>query len=618
MENRFGLKDLLTVALLLAVLISIWFGLIERDRRWEAIQSIETKLVEQAEAIQAIDERIASGVAVAGQAAAGAGASGSDRERDPLWAESIKMRGEADFAEGDWVIGSFKTVLKKLTPLVEADYYQRIPEGYVLESLLGRDLQTLEWVGVLAKSWTVSDDGLVYSYELRDDIVFSDGHPVTSEDVVFTFDQITDPAINCPSLKSYYDIVDAVEADGPLKVSFTLREPYFLALSFTGGMPVLAKHYYEQFSPDEFNTKPGLLFGSGPYKLSVDPTKWESGGDLVLVRNNRYWGPKPSLERLVFKGITEAAAEKLAYLNGEIDLYEIDKTDYQQLKQDPDFTGRGPIYEIDKFDGGYSYIGWNLDRKNQPTLFADKRVRQAMTLLTDREQILNQILSGLGRVATGPFHPDVGQADPSIKPWPFDLEQAKKLLAEAGFVDRDGDGVVESVEGKPFRFTLIYFAGNPSTKQIVFFLKDAYARAGIVMEPDPTEWNTMIQRIDERDFDAITLGWGGALETDPKQIFHSEGMVGGSNYTSYHTDVLDELIDTARVTFDDEKRLAMWHEIHAIMHEDQPYTFLFNRIVPVAVDKRFGNVKPVGWQINKGLNTFDQWYVPTGAQRYSQ
>ncbi|MEM0915805.1 MAG: ABC transporter substrate-binding protein, partial [Planctomycetota bacterium] len=173
---------------------------------------------------------------------------------------------------------------------------------------------------------------------------------------------------------------------------------------------------------------------------------------------------------------------------------------------------------------------------------------------------------------------------------------------------------LESEAGEPLRFKLVYPSGNPGYQQMVLFLKDAYARAGVDLVPDPLEWTIMLQRINDRNFQAISLGWGGVVESDPKQIFHSASIEGGGdNYIGYRNPELDTIIDEARVTVDADKRRALWHEAHRILHEDQPYTFLFTSKSVVYIDKRFRNV-----EVTKlGLNGRTEYFVPADEQLYS-
>lgn len=614
MQNRFGFKDAVLILLAVAILVSVWLGITQVNRQWDRIQRIDARLEEQSQALAGLDERLRSGVAVSSSASNGNG--DAESEDRTYFYRLMAPRNEPDYATGDWYVDAFRTSVGKLTPLVSTDVYQNTIESFVLEPLIKRDPDTLEFRPWIARDWQISEDGLTYSFDLREDVNFADGEPLTSEDVVFTYDLITDPAINAPRLQPYYENVVSVEAEGPYRVVFTMSEPYFKSLEISGGMEIMARHWYEKFSPEEINTMPGLLFGSGPYKLDVPHEEWESGtGQITLVRNDRYWGPRPTLERLVWKEIPDPTAQQVSFTNGEIDRFGVPSDQYDRLKDDEGLNEQGDLYRFESPASGYIYIAWNQRQGGEPTVFADVNVRRAMTMLINRQEMTEQIMSGLASVSTGPFHRLSGQSNPDIEPWPYDPERAKNLLADAGFADVDEDGVLEKPDGSDFAFAFTYPSDSPLYRQIALFIKDAFARAGITTELDSTEFNTMIQQINERNFEAISLGWGGVIESDPKQIFHSDAIEGGGdNYVHYVNEELDQLIDTARNTVDAEERRELWHEVHRILHEDQPYTFLYTRESVLFLDQRFRNV-----EITKvGLNDRTEYYVPLEEQRWGQ
>ncbi|BAM03772.1 ABC transporter substrate-binding protein [Phycisphaera mikurensis] len=605
--QRTGLLPIVHTVLLVLVLGLIALAMVMFDRQHETLRAIDANLARQSEALvrlsDGLRERPAPRTAAAAETA----------ETNPAFGRILSVRDNPDYAPGDWRVSSIPQQIGKLTPVVQTDGYQRRVEALVLEGLIQRNPETLAFEPLIATGWTISDDGLTIAYDLRTDVCFSDGSPLTSEDVVYTLNLIKDPKINNPALKTYYEVVEGAVAEGPHRVVFTLSEPYFQALSFTGGFGILSKDWYGRFTAEEFNEGLGLLYGSGPYRLEGDPEDWQPGPSVELVRNENYWGPTPTLDRIVWRVISEDAAELVAFRNGEIDSYAVRPEQLARLRDDADLNEKAEFLEITDVSSGFSYIGWNQQRGGEPTRFADRRVRQALTLLLDREEMASQLMAGTVDVINGPFSAGTDQADPQLEAWRHDPQRAKTLLAEAGFEDRDGDGVLEDAGGVPFTFTFIYGAGSPTTQLQAGYIKDALARAGIQVELEPLEFNTMINRINDRDFDAITLAWGGSIESDPKQIFHSDSIAdGGSNYVSYRNEELDALIDEARVTVDEAERTAMWHRVHRILHEDQPYTFLFNRKGYAFVDKRFKNVDVT----KTGLNPPTEQYVPLAEQRY--
>ena len=618
MDNRFGFRDLLLTVFLLGIMVSIWLSMKQDDRQWEMLQRVDDRLEQQGRTLHRIADLLEQGVKVS---SAGIGVDPSQARPtdvadsapdDPFYRIRTAMD-QPDYTRGDWLIDAFSVAVGKLTPLVSQDVYARIIEDLVLESLAVRDPDTLEWMPMIAKSWRVNEDGLIIEFDLRQDVRFSDGQLLTADDVIFTYEWIMNPKVAAPRSRAYFEKIDSVAKEGDYRVIFTLKEPYFQSFEICAGMAIMARHYYSQFTPEQYNEMTGLLFGSGPYVLAVDPKQWKPGsGKIELIPNERYWGPPPAFDRVVYREILDDTARLTTFTNGDIDRYSPTPEQYVTLRDDPVINERNRRYEYETIRGGYRYIAWNQRRDGQPTLFADKRVRLALTMLIDKQQICDRLMVGLATPTTGPFHRLGNQDSPNIEPWPFNPKAAIGLLKDAGFEDRDGDGVIEGPDGRPFNFKLIYPASSGNYQQMAFFLKDAFARAGIVLEPDPLEWTIMIQRIQQRDYDAMTLGWSGSIESDPYQIFHSSQVSdGGDNYIYYVSPELDEVLEEARVTMDEDQRMALWHRCHEILHEDQPYTFLFTMKAVNFVNNRIRNVQ----QTTLGLNPLLEWYVPASQQK---
>jgi peptide/nickel transport system substrate-binding protein len=515
---------------------------------------------------------------------------------------------------------AFGAGLKTLTPLVSTDAYAAEIQGYVLESLLTRNPETLEWEGLLARDWEVSKDGLTFRFHLREGLTFSDGEPLTAEDVAFSFAFIMNPAIAAPRERAYYEKIESVTALGPFEVEFQFKEPYFDSLALAGSLRVLPQHFYAPYleQPENFNQSKGLLLGSGPYRLK-DPKGWTPDQGLVeLERNPRYWGPvQPSFDKLLWKVIANDSARLTTFRNGDIDIYSARPLEYQKLLKDKELAARTQHLEYRSPTAGYNYIAWNQERDGKPTRFADQRVRQAMTFLTDRAKIIDQIMLGYAEPAVSPFTPGSPQHDPALTPRPFDLAKAKTLLAQAGYADRNDDGILEDADGKPFRFELVFFQDASDTRRLVLFLKDLYAHAGILLEPRPTEWSVMLDQINKKNFDAITLGWTSGIEIDIYQMFHSsQTMDGGDNFIAYRNPKLDALIEQARTTIDEATRMPLWQACERILYEDQPYTFLMRRKSLVFVDQRMHNLEVTRLGLNLGITPVE-WYVPGAEQKYT-
>jgi peptide/nickel transport system substrate-binding protein len=621
MENRFGIKDLFLFLLIGGLMVLVVLAMVQFDRQYEDIQSIKQQQAGLVNDLAKIRRQLAEGVATVGPSA---GSGSSTQPVKDAFTALREAEKKPDFARGDWLIDNFATKIGKLTPLTSTDVYQSWVERQVLETLADRDVNTLEYLPRLATGWEVSKDGLRMTFHLRRGVEFSDGTPLTADDVLYTFDWVRNPAVNADRARAYLTKLTDVKKLDDHTVEFTFSEFYYLNFDTVASMSIMPRHFYGKYTPDEFNEKTGLLMGSGPYKLE-DPAGWTPGRPVELVRNERFWGVPGTFDRIRFNELQGEAAELVVYGNQEQDLIRCVPEQYKKLTSDPRIMSFSNKFEYDNMYGGYIYIGWNQleksDGKETPTFFADRRVRLAMTLLLDRERINQDVFLGYGTVASGPFAPNGKQSDPTIKPWPHDEQRSKKLLAEAGFADRNNDGVIDDAKGVPFRFKLTYPSGNETTEKMVLLIKDNLARAGIVVEPDRVDWPVLVQKLTQSNFDAVTLGWSSVPESDPYQIFHSSQIAGqGDNRTHYINHELDKVIEKARSTVDEAERMKHWHEVHRILHEDQPYTFLLFRKSLRLFNKRIQNIEParIGLNFEYLHGGMIPWYVPKGMQKYTQ
>ncbi len=617
MQKQLTSRDWIIYSLLCLLIVMLVLAMYQIDRQWLKLTEMQSALSEQVKALRDLRNTIANGV----PQTASATQLSSNNGIAPAFKRAHDATLLPDYAQGDWSVEAFGTNLKTITPLISTDAYAAIIQGYVLESLITRNPDSLEWEGLIAKSWNISSDGLVISYQMRDDVKFSDGEALTADDVVFTFDFIMNNAIQAPRERAYLEKIKQVKANGKYEVVFTFKEPYFEALSLSGSMGIFPKHFYSAYlkEPQKFNESKGLLLGSGPYKLP-DPKNWTPDkGNVEVVRNDQYWGDvQPSFNRILWKIIQNDSARLTTFRNGDIDSYSARPVEYQSLKEDKQMIAKSQNFEYMPPIAGYSYIGWNQERGSKPTRFADPKIRLAMTYLTDVNRIIRDVFLNYSEPAVSPFSNTSKQHDNALQPYPFDLEKAKKLLQQAGYEDRNGDGVLEDKDGKIFEFKLTYLESNEDTKRMVLLLKDLYAKAGVRLIPFPQEWPVMLENLDKKDFDAITLGWTSGIETDIYQMFHSSQILdNGDNRISYRNPKLDKLIEEARRTVDENKRMPLWQQAEHILYEDQPYTFLMRRKNLLFVDKRIHNLQMTKLGLNMGSLPLET-YVPLSLQKYTQ
>ncbi len=615
MQKRFTAKDGMLFGLLGLIFLVLLLTMYMIDRQWLRLSEIEKQVNEQStdlrvlrQSLRELDTRAVNARPVT---------------RNGELPDSFKRAHQAsqatDYAEGDWLVRSFSSGIKTLTPLISTDAYATEIQNMVLETLLIYDPDSLELIGHIATSWKISDDGLVITYKMRDDVTFSDGQKLTAHDLVFTYDFIMNEKVDAPRHRAYYKKIKSVVALDDYTVQFTFTEPYYNSLLLSGSLEILPKHFYSQYmdDPTPFNQSKGILLGSGPYRLKA-PDSWTPDKKIVeLIRNDRYWGPvTPSYDRVMWKIIDNDSARLTTFRNRELDIYSARPIEYKKLLNDKDLTSRTQHFEYMPPINGYIYIAWNHQRKGKDTLFTDKRVREALTYLTDRQKMIDEILLGYGEIAVSPFNPQSKQHNPALTPRQPDVDKAIALLKQAGFEDRDGDGVIENEKGEKFQFDLLFPNVSEDAKRLVLLLKDFYAKAGIQLTPKAAEWPVMLEKGDTQEFDAMILGWTSVVESDLYQIFHSSQIDdNGDNYISYRNPKLDKLIEQARTTVDRDKRMALWHQCEKLLYEDQPYTFLYRRAALVFVDDRIQNLKVTNFGLNHARTPVET-FVPVAQQKY--
>jgi peptide/nickel transport system substrate-binding protein len=510
--------------------------------------------------------------------------------------------------DGEWLVWAFRVEPRTLNPVsAEADIYTTwITIPYVFEPLLAYDLDSGKLVPCLAKSYDISGDGLEVTFELKEDVHFSDGTPVTADDVVFTFQTIVHPKIDAANIAGQYADVTAVTKVSDHVVKFQLRQPSFKAierLSFCRSTGILPRHIYQFGDPEQFNKRVSNPVGSGPYIFE----RWDVGRQVVLCRNENYWGDKPAVKRVVYRFIPNPVAAVQALRRHEVDIMIPEPEQYAELVCDKAFTEKFLCLSYWTPATPFYYVGWN----NAKEPFCDRRVRLAMTHIIDRSRIITHLLEGLGEEITGPFGSLTPANDPEIKPWAYDPEAAAQLLEQAGWHDSDGDGLRDK-NGRPFRFRFTYSGSYALYERFARVLKDSSAGIGVDVILEPCEWSILSARLNNRQFDAYIAGWSADAMEDAYKFFHSSQVpTAGCNYVSFSNPQADELVEQIQRTLDGEQRCELYRRLHAILHEEQPYTFLFTRPSLRLVDRRFKHVI-----VHKlGLN-YLEWYVPAEAQRY--
>lgn len=432
----------------------------------------------------------------------------------------------------------------------------------------------------LATSYEWSDDHLELTFHLRDDVVWSDGVPVTAEDVRFTWQAQTHPDVAWDSA-FYKENIEDVEVLDPHTVVFHFSEiSPFQLLSANEGL-ILPKHAWGElpFSRWRQNTDffRDHMVVNGPFRLE----RWAPQQEIVLARNESYVDPElPHLDRVIFRMIPERSNQVTQLLTGDLHLVEqVPILDIERVRASE------RVY-IDSFwHRLYTLFLWNLDDPR----FADRRVRRALTLAIDRQGMVDALWGEFGRVATSPIVQNVWAHDDSIEPWPHDPARARELLAEAGWSDHDGDGVIDK-DGVAFRFDLLVNQGNQARIDAVVMAQEHLRRVGIDARPRVMEFNSMISGILDRSFDAVIWGWGMPTSLELRYAYHSAEIGTGTNYSGYSNPEVDRLIEEMEGLADIEDAEEILHRLQQIIHQDQPVTFLWESQRINGVSRRLHDV----------------------------
>ena len=487
-----------------------------------------------------------------------------------------------------------------LIPMLSGDSASQDVAGLIFNGLVKYDTD-LRVIGDLAKSWDISPDGLVITFHLRKDVRWTDGVEFTADDVMFGYKTIINKDTPTAYSEAFRQVKKAEVVD---KYTFrvTYAKPFAPALTSWGNLVVLPKHLLEgkDITKSALGRDP---VGMGPYKLR----KWISGQELILDSNREYFEGRPYIDHYVYKIIPDPATMFLELQAGGLDMMGLTPLQYMKQTNSEYFRRNFRKFRYPSF--AYTYLGFNL----KYPLFKDRRVRQAIAYAIDKKEIVDVVLLGLGSIATGPYVPHTWPYDPDVRHYPYNPGKARRLLAEAGWKDTDGDGILDK-DGRPFEFTILTNMGNTSRTNTATIIQWRLAKVGIKVHIRAIEWSTFINEfIDKRRFQAVILGWQIDLDPDQYDIWYSgKTKEKEFNFVSYSNPEVDALLEKGRRTFDIKERKKVYYRIQEILAEDLPYIFLYVPDATPIVSARFRGIEatPIGITYN-----LPRWYVPTPFQR---
>ena len=607
----------LLVALLLAVIINIvQFNNIE-DVVIDTRQKVERLGEVQGEIKQKLETGVvaASPGAVAnngGQAPAAEAGNLLEPDPTPLTAPDAKMGGSLNLTTRSDYKG-FNQLVENSTDVQQV--YTIFIGGYLARRHI---TDPDKWGPDLALSIVPKNDNKTYHVKLRKGVKWhrpavdyanprykwlDEEHEVVADDFLFAMEMIMNEKVEgAAPARSYLKDFDRIEIinDHEFKVHWKKRVYSSLATTMAlypfprwlygadeDGKPYPKEIVGQKLNNHWYNDR-GI--GMGPYRF----VESKPGEYLKLTRSDNYYGGRAAIKDVTFKIVRDANAQYLMFKKGEIDMMTMSATLYRKeiLEADensPFKTGKFSYDILPRL--AYRYLGWNA----RDALFKDKRVRTAMTHAFNRKKIIKEVFMDLGKVITGNFYIDTPWYDKSINPYEFDLEKAAALLDEAGWTDSDKDGVRDrKLDGKKvnFEFTLLIYNNFPEIKSAADIFKEDLIKIGVKVNVLPVDWPTMQKKMEGKEFQAYTGGWGLGWESDPNQLWHSTQADApkGSNFVSFKNKEADGIIEKAHVAFEFDERKKLFNRFHQIVHEEQPYTFFMSPDSVIVYESTLKNV----------------------------
>ena len=421
----------------------------------------------------------------------------------------------------------------------------------------------------LAQSYKFETDTKLI-IKMRKDALWHDGAKVTSKDVLFTYEQIMNPKV-FTSIKSNFKEVKSVKALDDYTIEVIYKKPYFKAIEtwMVGLLPYHLLKDEKNLMTSSYNKTP---IGTGPYTIKG----FEVGKDIKLYANETYFEGKPKIDEILYKFLPDPNTSFLFLKQNRLDLGALTPLQIDRQIND-EFKKSFKIVEKQSF--GYSYLGFNLKHEK----FKDKRVRQALSYAINKQELVDILFFGHGKVCNGPFLPGTFAYNENVKETKQDITKAKALLKELGFD-----------ESNPFTFEVVTNTGNDTRINAAQILQYQLAKAGVIMKIRVMEWQAFLNTIvHPRNFEAVILGWGLALMPDAYPLWHSDSdKLGRFNFVGYRNEEVDRLIEKGSLTINRDELGKIYKKIFKIIADDLPYLFLYIPNSITVVNDKIKNVEP--------------------------
>ena len=456
----------------------------------------------------------------------------------------------------------------RLNPILATDSSSSEITGFLFNGLVKYDKDLSTIIGDLAEEFYFEDDKTLI-FKLRKNVKWHDEKKFSAKDVVFTYNILISPKISSPYSASFR-FVEGVEAVDEFTIKVRYKKPYFKALE-TWMMGILPEHILkdeQNLMNSSFNTNP---VGTGAYKLE----QLEHSKNIILGAFDDYFEGRAKIDKISFHVIADPMTRFLMLKSSALDVGGVEPMQYERQLND-EFFKKFTVYE--NISKSYTYLGFNLRLDK----FKNPKVREALSLAIDRQEIVEILFFNHAKVCTGPFLPATKAFNKDVKAPIQDIKRAKELLSEAGYD-----------ESNPFIFEIVTSNSSDIRPYAAQILQHQLKKAGVIVTLRVMEWQAFLNMVVfPHKFESVLLGWGLSPTPDPYMFWHSDSdKQGGFNLVGYHNPKIDKMIEESQSMIDSKKLSASWQEMFKIITDENPYLFLYIPNSITTINKDIKNIE---------------------------
>lgn len=494
--------------------------------------------------------------------------------------------GDANAKVGGSINVRLGTYPKSLNPYIGSDVYSSLVDSLCHPSLASTDMETRESVPYVAKGWSLSPDNLVLTVQLDERAKWLDDTPIAADDVIYSWTTLFDPKINAAESRAYLDGIEPPEKVDDRTIKFKFKRVHWNNLNRVFGVQILQKSAYGVAGKDFNKDFQDKKHCAGPYV--VDEKKTQKNRKIVLRREAKWWGFGLPANKGIYNFDT---INLVVYNDDRVAIEALKKGDLSWLQFEsammeawvketntPEFKGNPLVKLTYPRANPVDSAGIVLNMRQGP--LAELKFREALQLLFNRKNFVEKLYYGLQEPLKGPFGNFSPYSSPKIQALGFDPAKAASLLKELGYTKADSDGVLfREVAGKKERASItVFYAYQPHEKYLTVFKEDA-RKVGLEIAPRYMEWAPMMKLVDERKFDAVTMGWQGSPEPNPEQLWLGKfaDEAGSSNIPGFKIAEADKLIEEGGAALDTAKRYPIYQKLEELIVGQHPYIWRWSQ-----------------------------------------